>query len=169
MHPMPEPTPTAPAAGHTVNPLTESVIQAATRDAMRQITHYRDDTPVPAKGDTPPVPQPDSRRVPTWATGIAVASLGIGAGATGLGCAAWLLFKGLSSVSLPSLQTFALILLAPFAGAAILAVAVGAAIAKAKRANTTNIYQGAVTVTSKTEVSSTARGMFARNRNVLPR
>ncbi|KPC93240.1 hypothetical protein ADL27_20780, partial [Streptomyces sp. NRRL F-6602] len=93
----------------------------------------------------------------------------IGAGATGLGCAAWLLFKGLSSVSLPSLQTFALILLAPFAGAAILAVAVGAAIAKAKRASTTNIYQGAVTVTSKTEVSSTARGMFARNRNVLPR
>jgi hypothetical protein len=39
----------------------------AVNDALQTPTHYRDDTPVPAKGDTPPVPQPDSRRVPAWA------------------------------------------------------------------------------------------------------
>lgn len=137
----------------------------AVNDAMATPTSYRDDTDVPKIGDAPPVLQPETRRVPTWATGIAVASLGIGAGTTGLGCAAWLLFKGLSLVSLPSLQTFALILLAPFAGAAVLAVAVGAAIAKANRSSTTNVYKGSVHVTNKTEVNSTARGPFARNRN----
>ncbi|WP_225629365.1 hypothetical protein [Streptomyces werraensis] len=131
------------------------------------VTSFRDETPVPKTGetDTPPVPQPETRIVPSWAAGLAVGSLGVGAGATGLGCAAWLVFKGLALVSVPSLQTFALILLAPFAGVALAAVAIGAAVAKAKRSHTTNVFKGSVQVTNKTEVQSTARGMFARNRN----
>ncbi|MGW0612023.1 hypothetical protein [Streptomyces sp. NPDC002788] len=131
------------------------------------VTSFRDETPVPKTGetDTPPVAQPETRIVPSWAAGLAVGSLGVGAGATGLGCAAWLVFKGLALVSVPSLQTFALILLAPFAGIAAVALAIGAAVAKAKRSHTTNVFKGSVTVTNKTEVSSTARGMFARNRN----
>ena len=40
-----------------LDPLADSVIQAAVRDAIRQ-TSFRDDTPLPVVGDTPPVPQP---------------------------------------------------------------------------------------------------------------
>ncbi|NUP15359.1 MAG: hypothetical protein HOZ81_04495 [Streptomyces sp.] len=56
MHHLPEP-PTAPAAGQATNPLTDAVIEAAVRDALFQST-YRDNTPVPKVGDTPPVAQP---------------------------------------------------------------------------------------------------------------
>lgn len=135
----------------------------AVNDALAVPTAYRDDTPVPAIGDTPPVAQPDSRRVPTWATGIAVASIGIGAGATGIGCAVWLAAKGLAAITL----TGVLAALSPFVGAAVLALAIGAAIARAGRASTTNVYKGSVSVTNKTEIRSTARGLFARNRNTL--
>lgn len=135
----------------------------AVNDAMKTPTAYRDDTPVPAIGDTPPVPQPDSRRVPAWATGIAVASIGIGAGATGIGCAVWLAAKGLAAITL----TGVLAALSPFVGAAVLALAIGAAVARAGRASTTNVYKGSVSVTNKTEISSTARGPFARSRNTV--
>jgi hypothetical protein len=33
------------------------------------------------------------------------------------------------------------------------------------RASTTNVYKGSVSVTNKTEIRSTAKGLFARNRN----
>jgi hypothetical protein len=131
-------------------------------------TSYKDPRDLPAIGDTPPVLQPETRRVPTWATGIAVGSIGAGAGFTGLGCGAWLVFKGLSMVSVPSLQTFALVLMAPFAGAALAALAIGAAVAKAKRSSTTNVYKGDVLIKNNTEVHSSARGIIARNRNELP-
>jgi hypothetical protein len=149
-------------------PLTDEQAAAEARRILATEfipTAYRDPAPVPAVGDTPPVPQPDNRRVPAWAAGIAAGALGIGAGATGLGCAAWLVFKGLALVSVPSLQTFALILLAPFAGVALAAVAIGAAVARAKRSSTTNVFKGAVHIDNKTEVHSTTRGMFARTRN----
>ncbi|WP_055693017.1 hypothetical protein [Streptomyces prasinopilosus] len=133
----------------------------AVNDAMKAPTAYRDDTPVPAVGDAPPVAQPETRRVPTWATGIAVASIGIGAGAVGIGCAVWLAAKGLAAITL----TGVLAALSPFVGLAVLALAIGAAIARAGRASTTNVYKGSVSVTNKTEISSTARGLFARNRN----
>ena len=133
----------------------------AVNEAMKTPTAYRDETPVPAIGDTPPVDQPETRRVPTWATGIAVASIGIGAGAVGVGCAVWLAAKGLAAITL----TGVLAALSPFVGLAALVLAIGAALAKAGRASTTNVYKGSVSVTNKTEISSTARGMFARNRN----
>lgn len=175
MNRLPEPPARQPHATQAGQPTPDTLhraaqIAAAVDAIYEKPTNYRDDTlpNTPGIGPTPAVPQPDTRRVPTWATGLAIGSIGIGAGATGLGCAAWLAFKGLSMVSVPSLQTLALVILAPFAGAAILALTIGTAIAKTKRSHTTNIYKGAVTVTSKTEVHSTARGMFARNRNHLP-
>lgn len=121
-------------------------------------TSFRDASPVPAVGTTPPVPQPDSRIVPQWAAGVAVASIGVGAGVTGLGCGAWLVLQGLSSVTLLGVLAIA----APFAGAAMLATAVGAAISKARSASTTNIYKGSVV--QRTEITSTARGIGARSR-----
>jgi hypothetical protein len=94
----------------------------------------------PRVGTTPAVPQPDSRIAPQWAVGIAVASIGVGAGATGLGCATWLVFKGLSLVSVPSLQTFVWVIVAPFAGAAMLFTAVGGAVSKFKKAALPDVH-----------------------------
>lgn len=160
-----QPTPDNDQADHIWNAYDRAILEGRPYNIP---TYYKDDTKTPTIGTAAPVSQPDTRRVPTWATGLAIGSIGIGAGSTGLGCAAWLLFKGLSLVTVPSLQTFALIILAPFAGIAIAAIAIGAAISKAKRSSTTHVYKGPVTITSKTEVNSTARGMFARNRNQLP-
>ena len=88
----------------------------------------------PRVGTTAPVPQPDSRFAPRWAVGLAVASIGVGAGATGLGCAAWLFFKGLSMVSVPGLERFAWIVIVSFGGLATAAAAIGGLISKAKQA-----------------------------------
>jgi hypothetical protein len=127
-------------------------------EALATPTSFRDTTPVPAFGTTPPEPQPDHRIVPEWAAGIAVASIGIGAGVTGIGCGAWLVFQGLSSVTLLGVIAIA----APFVGIATVVTAIGAAISKAKRASTTNIYKGSVV--QRTEITSTARGIGARSR-----
>lgn len=55
---LPEPTPTATAAGQAdLNPLTDAVIEAAVRDAIHQ-TSYRDKSPLPVVGAAPPVAQP---------------------------------------------------------------------------------------------------------------
>lgn len=153
---------------HTPAPLTESEASAEASRLIREAytpapvptpTSFRHPIPAPlapAIGSTPHVPQPDSRRVPQWATGIAVASLGIGAGVTGIGCGIWLVLDGLSSLTLLGVLGMA----APFAGIATVATAIGAAISKARRASTTNIYQG--TVIKRTEVK--ARGIGSRVR-----
>lgn len=148
---------------------TEASTEAARliREAYRpevsasMVTSYRDPVPAPTApttGTTPPVPQPDSRIVPEWATGIAVASIGIGAGVTGIGCGAWLILEGLSSMTLLGVIG----VFAPFAGIGFAAIAVGGAISRARRASTTNIYKG--TVVQRTEITSTARGIGARSR-----
>lgn len=124
----------------------------------RPVTSFRDTSPVPAIGSTPPVPQPDHRIVPQWAAGVAVASIGVGAGVTGIGCGAWLVLQGLSSVTLLGVLAIA----APFAGIATAATAIGAAVSRARRASTTNVYQG--TVIKRTEITSTARGIGARSK-----
>lgn len=149
-------------------PLTESEASAEADRLIREayrvdheprpVTSFRDMTPVPTIGSTPPVPQPDHRVVPEWAAGVAVASIGVGAGITGIGCGAWLVFQGLSSVTLLGVLAIA----APFAGVAMVATAIGAAISRARSASTTNVYQG--TVIKRTEITSTARGIGARSR-----
>ncbi|MET9847901.1 hypothetical protein [Streptomyces ossamyceticus] len=159
---------------HNPNGLSESEAAAEARRLIEEWadkpvrhhpTSFRDETEPPTYGDAPPVKQDDKRIVPAWAAGIAVASIGVGAGATGLGCASWLLFRGLSLVSVPGLERFALIVIAPFAGLAMVLTAGGAAIAKAKASSTTNVYEGSVT--QKTEINnfSNQRGMFSRTRN----
>lgn len=123
-------------------------------------TSYRDESAVPSIGDTPPVDQPDTRTVPPWAVGTAVVSLAVGAGSTGVGCAVWLACQGLSSITLLGVTALA----APFVGIAAAAVAIGAAVSKAKAAepeHTTNVYAGPVSQT--TETTSIARGFFARS------
>jgi hypothetical protein len=134
-------------------PLSEEVAEQEARrlirDAYQPTKVVIDDPNIPSykdgprAGDTPPVPQPDSRIVPQWALGIAVASIGVGAGSVALGCAAWLACKGLSSVihSLSSVTLAGVLTVAiPFAGAAMLATAIGGAISKAKKAVVPDVH-----------------------------
>ncbi|WP_327372321.1 hypothetical protein [Streptomyces sp. NBC_01217] len=124
-------------------------------------TSFRDDTPLPAYGDAPPVHQDDKRIVPAWAAGIAVASIGVGAGITGIGCGAWLVLQGLASVTLYGVLMVTL----PFAGVAVVATAIGGAINKARSAVTKNVFEGPVVQNTQINNTSNQRGMFSRTRN----
>ncbi|MFI1808420.1 hypothetical protein ACH415_32945 [Streptomyces californicus] len=127
-------------------------------------TSFRDDTEVPAYGDTPPVHQDDKRIVPAWAAGIAVASIGVGAGSVGLGCCAWLVLQGLASVTLYGVLMVTL----PLAGLATVVTALGGAISKARAAVTKNVFEGPVTHHTEIHNNSTTRGaFFARTRNEI--
>ncbi|WP_420082590.1 hypothetical protein ACN6AT_36775 (plasmid) [Streptomyces sp. JL4002] len=138
----------------------------AAKPVHQHPTSFRDDTATPAFGTTPPVPQPDHRIVPAWAAGIAVASIGVGAGVTGIGCGAWLVLQGLSSVTL----TGVLMATLPFAALAMVATAIGGAISKARAAvtKTVNVFEGPVTHHTEIHNNSTTRGaFFARTRNEI--
>lgn len=179
---LPEPKPTAPAAGQAdrnavINQAADQMLAALNGaiDREKQTpTSVRVEDPAipsfkdgPRIGDTPPVGQPDSRIVPAWALGIAVASIGVGAGVTGVGCAVWLACKGLSSVihSLSTVTLAGVLTVAiPFAGAAMLATAIGGAISKARQTATTtnNHYNGNV---HQEETHTTIKGVWAKNTN----
>ncbi|MFF2252482.1 hypothetical protein [Streptomyces sp. NPDC058142] len=129
---------------------------------VRQIpTYFKDDTPAPPFGDAEPVHQGDRRIVPAWAAGIAVASIGIGAGVTGIGCGAWLVLKGFASMSVTGVIAMG----ALFTGLAFAALSIGAAFSRAKRSVSKAIYIGPVT--KHTHVSTHTRGTFSRTRNTF--
>lgn len=171
---LPEP-PSASAAG-------QATATDADREMIRRLMAAVDEIPSPTSysnpdlpshkdgpqiGTTPPVAQPDSRIVPPWALGLAVGSIGVGAGITGLGCGIWLACKGLSSVihSLSTVTLAGVLTVAiPFAGAAMLATAIGGAISKARQAATTthNHYNGNV---HQEETHTTIKGVWAKNTN----
>ncbi|MFF1360281.1 hypothetical protein [Streptomyces sp. NPDC058297] len=129
---------------------------------VRQIpTYFKDDTPAPPFGDAEPVHQDDRRIVPAWAAGVAVASLGIGAGTTGIGCGAWLVLKGFASMSVTGVIAMG----AMFTGLAFAALSIGAAFGRARRSVSKAIYTGPVT--KHTHVSTHTRGTFSRTRNTF--
>ncbi|MEU2564854.1 hypothetical protein ABZ626_36815 [Streptomyces longispororuber] len=153
---------------HTSNGMPESEAAAEARRLIEEWadkpvrhhpTSFRDDTEPPAFGTSQPVQQEDRRVVPAWAAGIAVASIGVGAGITGVGCGAWLVLQGLASVTLNGVLMVTL----PFAGVAMVATAVGGAISKARRAVTTTVYEAPVV--QNTQINSYQRGIFSRTRN----
>ncbi|MET8686324.1 hypothetical protein ABZV77_19120 [Streptomyces sp. NPDC004732] len=123
-------------------------------------TSYRDTSPLPPHGSTPPVPQPDHRIVPPWAAGTAVVAVGVGAGFVGLGCGIWLACQGFAAVTLSSVLFVTL----PIAAVASVVAAVGSAIRSAKAANTEthHHYEGPVHQEHYT-VTTHTRG-FARTR-----
>ena len=92
-------------------PLSESEAEAEARriieglwksEPIAAATSFRDTTPTPPYGTTPPVHQDDHRIVPAWAAGVAVVSIGVGAGITGIGCGVWLACQGFAAVTLTS-------------------------------------------------------------------
>ncbi|MFF8960792.1 hypothetical protein [Streptomyces sp. NPDC014894] len=156
---------------HTQHGMPEAAAEArrlidawAAKPVPHHPTSFRDETEPPAFGTTPPVKQEDRRIVPAWAAGIAVASIGVGAGITGIGCGAWLVLQGLASVTLNSVLMVTL----PFAGLAMAATAIGGAISKARAAVTKNVFEGPVTHHTEIHNNSTTRGaFFARTRNEI--
>ncbi|MBP5880719.1 hypothetical protein QA995_43035 [Streptomyces scabiei] len=136
----------------------------ASKPVRHHPTSFRDETEPPAFGTAPPVRQEDHRIVPAWAAGIAVASIGVGAGVTGIGCGAWLVLQGLASVTLNGVLMVTL----PFAGLAMAATAIGGVISKARSAVTKNVFEGPVTHHTEIHNNSTTRGaFFARTRNEI--
>lgn len=69
---LPEPTPTAPAAGQAHIDDNARKLLAAVEEAMQTPTSYRDDTPVPRYGDSPPVDQPGRPAMSSKATDASV-------------------------------------------------------------------------------------------------
>ncbi|MGW6482007.1 hypothetical protein ACWGDS_29695 [Streptomyces sp. NPDC055059] len=129
---------------------------------VRQIpTYFKDDAPAPAFGDADPVHQDDRRVVPAWAAGVAVASLGLGAGTTGIGCGAWLVLKGFASMSVTGVIAMG----ALFSGLAFAALSIGVAFSRAKRSVSRPVYTGPVT--KHTHVTTHTRGAFARSHTHL--
>ncbi|MYX87227.1 MULTISPECIES: hypothetical protein [unclassified Streptomyces] len=160
MEPLPQPTAHLPLTDREAAAEAERILAAAYHPShpAPSATHYRDDTPLPTHGPTPPVPQPDHRIVPAWAAGTAVASIGVGAGSVGLGCCAWLVLQGLASVTLYGVLMVTL----PFAGAAMLATAAGIAVSKARKPVSKTVYVGPVTQHATHHHTSTTKGLIAR-------
>ncbi|UJV47331.1 hypothetical protein [Streptomyces sp. AMCC400023] len=142
-------------------PLSESEAEAEARRIIEGLwksepvatsTSFRDATPNPPYGTTPPVHQDDRRIVPAWAAGVAVASIGVGAGITGIGCGIWLACQGFAAVTLTSVLFVTL----PIAAVATVVVAVGSAIRGVKAANseTHHHYAGPVHQENNTQVAN---------------
>jgi hypothetical protein len=142
------------------------IIADAYRPVPQIPTSYRDHTPVPAYGTTPPVPQPDHRIVPAWAAGTAAAGIGVGAACVGLGCGIWLACQGFAAVTLTSVLFVTL----PIAAVAAVVAAIGSAVrsVKATRTETHHHYAGPVRQETNT-ITAPAYGLIARNRNELNR
>lgn len=142
------------------------IIADAYRPVRQAPTSYRDSSPLPPYGSTPPVPQPDHRIVPAWAAGTAVAGIGTGAAFVGVGCGIWLACKGFAAVTLTSVLFVTL----PIAAVAAVAVAIGSALRalKATHTETHHHYSGPVRQESNT-ITAPAYGLIARNRNELNR
>ncbi|MFD9047806.1 hypothetical protein [Streptomyces zaomyceticus] len=125
-------------------------------------TCFRDDTPLPTVGPTPPVVQPETRIVPAWAVGTAVASIGIGAGITGVGCGAWLVLQGLAAVTLTSVLMVTL----PLAALAAVATAIGSALQHARSVVTHHDHHYTGPVTQNTQhTEQTVLGLLGRITN----
>ncbi|MFE9473230.1 hypothetical protein ACFYOR_19555 [Streptomyces griseofuscus] len=142
------------------------IIADAYRPLPETPTAYRDTTPLPAYGLTPPVAQPDRRIVPAWAAGTAVAGIGVGATCVGVGCGIWLACQGFAAVTLASVLFVTL----PIAALAAVVTAIGSAVRSAKAAHTEthHHYTGPVRLENNT-ITAPAYGLIARNRNELTR
>lgn len=160
----PEPVPFARMSDAEATAEARRIIAEAYRPVRQMPTAYRDPTPVPAYGTTPPVAQPDHRIVPPWAAGTAVAGVGVGAACVGIGCGIWLACQGFAAVTLTSVLFITL----PIAAVAAVATAIGSAVRsiKATHTETHHHYTGPVRQETNT-ITAPAYGLIARNRNEL--
>jgi hypothetical protein len=85
---LPEPKPTAPAAGQAHLDDQARQLLAAVEEAMRTPTSYRDDAPVPMVGTAPPVAQPGRPPMSQKATDVSALMLSGGLASLPIGAAA---------------------------------------------------------------------------------
>ncbi|MFJ3822908.1 hypothetical protein [Streptomyces nodosus] len=138
------------------------IIADAYRPAPEVPTSYRDTSPLPTHGSTPPVLQPDRRIVPAWAAGTAVAGIGVGAACVGVGCGVWLACQGFAAVSLTSVLFVTL----PIAAVAAVVAAIGSALRSLKNVHSEHHHHYAGPVRQENTTTHT-RGVFARTHNEL--
>ncbi|MEW1630816.1 hypothetical protein AB0387_26080 [Streptomyces sp. NPDC089173] len=155
--------PEQPVAGQPDTTIRRNADQivAAVDEALldRQVTSYRDHTPLPAVGTTPPVQQPGQPAMSQWATDASGVLKAVGAVSIPIGGALWLVG-----------QVDPLTLGIIFGSPAVAALAVARLVAKVKDANqnapqpVTNHFHGTVHHDERTVTSST-RGVIANTRH----
>ncbi|MFD9007145.1 hypothetical protein ACFV0T_40530 [Streptomyces sp. NPDC059582] len=147
-------------------PMSDIEAEARARqliDAAYRPTSYRDETPVPAYGPTPPVAQEGRPPMSQRATDVSALMLSGSVAALSVGGATSLVLFTLGQVDPTTLAVAG-------AGPVALVLAVGSLIRSAGRAKADahtehhHHYNGPVKQESTT-VSSTTKGLFAKNRN----
>jgi hypothetical protein len=153
---LPEPTPTAPAAGQAHLDTQAAQMLAAIEDAMRTPTSYRDDSPVPAIGTAQPVTQPGRPAMSQGATDASVMMLAGGATTVMVGGTAAVLMY-VSQFADPIVC--ALVFGAPTA----LVLAISRLVKRAKpEPDVHHHYSGPV---DQRHVQTTTRGVWAKTNN----
>lgn len=136
-------------------------IAAAVNEVLAEKpTSYRDTTPLPAVGSTPPVQQPGQPAMSQWATDASGVLKGVSIASVPIGVAVWIVG-----------QVDPLTLGIIFGSPAVAALAVARLVAKVKDANqatrpVVQNYYGTVHHDTRT-VTSTTRGVIANTRNQL--
>ncbi|MGW9299613.1 hypothetical protein ACWHA3_02145 [Streptomyces cyaneofuscatus] len=152
--------PEQPVAGQPDPTIRRNADQLmAAINEIGQATSYRDETPLPAVGPTPPVPQPGPPPMSQWAIDASGVLKGVGAVSIPIGIGVWIVG-----------QVDPLTLGIIFGSPAVAALAVARLVAKVKDANqaapqpVTNHFHGNVHHDERT-VTSTTRGIIANTRH----
>lgn len=154
--------PEQPVAGQpdpAIRRNADQLMAAIDEIQIEKATSYRDTTPLPAIGDTPPVPQPGPPPMSQWAIDASGVLKGVGAASIPIGAAVWIVG-----------QVDPLTLGIIFGSPAVVALAVARLVAKVKDANqsapapVTNNFYATVHHDERT-VTSTTRGVIANTRN----
>ncbi|MFI6140341.1 hypothetical protein ACIBCC_19400 [Streptomyces griseus] len=127
-----------------------------------RVTSYRDTTPLPAVGPTPPVQQPGPPPMSQWAIDASGVLKAVSVASLPIGGALWIVGQ---------IEPWALGII--FGSPAVAALAVARLVAKVKDANQTaqplvQHFHGTVHHDERT-VTSTTRGVIANTRNQLPK
>lgn len=156
--------PEQPVAGQpdpSVRRNADQIMAAINEIQIEKATSYRDTSPLPVVGPTPPVPQPGPPPMSQWAIDASGVLKGVGAVSIPIGGALWIVG-----------QVEPLTLGIIFGSPAVAALAVARLVAKVKDANqntpqpvTQNLY-GPVTVHhDERTLNADARGIWAKTTN----
>ncbi|MER7905392.1 hypothetical protein ABTX84_19180 [Streptomyces sp. NPDC095614] len=147
----------APTSRHEVRKLAHAVEEALLEEMAK--TSYRDETPLPAVGDTPPVAQPGPPPMSQWAIDASGILRGVAIASVPVGGALWV-------VGQVQPLTLGIIFGSPVA----LALAVGRLVSHIKNtveaapATHHHHYKGPVTVDQRS-INTQTRGVIANTRN----
>ncbi|MFJ3283287.1 hypothetical protein [Streptomyces halstedii] len=168
MNRLPDPQqPTTPAGQPHINDQAARFLaDLETAFTTQQATAYRDDTPLPTTGPTPPVPQPGRPPMSQKATDASTLML------TG-GAASLMVGGGASLVMLASGHADPTVCAVAFGAPTVLVLAIARLVGKAKTvveaapAPVHHHYNGNITVDQRSLHTQT-RGVIAHTRNHLP-